>query len=355
MIFSHEGKIYNHNVVIDSWNNIKKYKDVKDAFFIFDEQRVIGTGAWVKAFLQIAEFNKWILLSATPGDTWHDYVPVFIANGFYRSRSQFDAMHTVYSPWVKFPKVDKYINQGRLIKMRDSILVQMDFERKTERHHNWMNVEYDREKYLRVIKTRWNPYTDLPIKNASEYCFVLRRISNESEDRIRTTLEIIKAHPRVIIFYSFDYELDILRKLCKDNDLAFTEWNGHRHEPVLSQRGYQKWVYLVEYIAGSEAWNCVETDTIIFYSQSYSYRTTEQACGRIDRMNTEYRDLYYYHLKTMSSIDVAITLTLRKKKTFNERKFAPMFSESEKKPNDKNLHRQEVPEARTEGSQQKLL
>lgn len=338
---------YHNKIVVDSWNNITKYVGVKNSFFIFDEQRVVGTGIWVKSFLKIASANQWILLSATPGDEWLDYVPVFIANGFFKNRTQFDREHAVYSPWVKFPKVMKYINEGRLQKMRNSIQIEMEDNRKTVRHNNWITVQYDEAKYIKAVKTRWNPYTDLPMRNVSEYCSVLRRISNESEDRIRTTLEIVKAHPKAIIFYSFDYELELLRKMCKDNDLAFTEWNGHKHEPVLCERGYKKWVYLVEYIAGSEAWNCIETDTIIFYSQSYSYRTTEQACGRIDRMNTPYKDLYYYHLKSMSSIDVAITNTLRRKKKFNERKFAPVFpsdtndkqSKTEELKNDKTLHR----------------
>ena len=47
----------------------------------------------------------------------------------------------------------------------------------------------------------------------------------------------------------------------------------------------------------------------------------EQARGRIDRMNTPFNDLYYYHLKTRSGIDLAISRALNSKKKFNESGF----------------------------------
>lgn len=313
-----EANAYENKVAVDSWNNIQKYADVTGAFFIFDEQRVVGSGAWVKAFLKIAKKNDWILLSATPGDTWSDYIPVFLANGFYRNRTEFSREHIVYSRFCKFPKVDRYINTGRLIKYRNSILVDMDFNRKTNAHHEDVYVKYDISMYKDTGKLRWNPYKNEPIINAGELCYVWRKIVNSDVSRQVAVLEIFEKHPRVIVFYNFDYELDILRSLGWGEGVEIAEWNGHCHQPVPASKS---WVYLVQYTAGCEGWNCIKTDTIIFYSQNYSYKVMHQASGRIDRLNTPYTDLYYYHLKTRSGIDLAISKALKNKKNFNEGKY----------------------------------
>ena len=309
---------YKNKIVIDSWNNIKKYKEVTDAFFIFDEDRVTGSGTWVKAFLKIAKKNKWIILSATPGDTWSDYIPVFIANGFYKNKTEFSREHIVYSRFTKFPKIDKYIGTGRLIRYRNHILVDMDFARKTIPHHEDVFVNYNISLYKDTIRKRWDPYKNEPIQQASGLCYVLRKIVNSDESRAVALLELLEDKKRAIIFYNFDYELDILLNLAYKDGVEVAQWNGHKHQPVPDS---DKWVYLVQYAAGCEGWNCIKTDTIILYSQTYSYRTLEQACGRIDRMNTPFIDLYYYHFRTRSGIDLAITQALHKKKNFNEGKF----------------------------------
>ena len=309
---------YDHNVVIDSWNNIKKYSNVYGAFFIFDEQRVVGSGAWVKSFLKIAKRNRWILLSASPGDTWSDYIPVFVANGFYRNKTEFKNEHIIYSRFTKYPKIDRYINTGRLVKYRNDILVDMEFSRHTVPHHEDVFCEYDIYKYKDLIRKRWNPYTDLPIVNASELCYTMRKIVNSDESRQVRLLEILENTPRAIIFYNFDYELEILKSLQYATNTTIAEWNGHAHQPVPETK---KWVYLVQYTAGAEGWNCLTTDTIIFFSQNYSYKIMLQAAGRIDRLNTPYKDLYYYHLKSRAGIDIAIAKALRDKRKFNENKF----------------------------------
>ena len=314
-----ENKPYKNKVVVDSWNNIGKYKDVRGAFFIFDEQRVVGSGAWVKAFLKIAKVNDWILLSATPGDTWQDYIPVFIANGFYKNKTQFNNEHVVYK-WInnKYPKVDRYLNTGRLVWLRNQILVDMDFQRKTIAHHEDIFVSYDMVKYKDVMKRRWDPYKDEPIENASALCYILRKVVNTDEARQVALLDLYEKHPKMIVFYNFDYELDILKGLHYGDNVEVAEWNGHKHQPVPDGR---KWVYLVQYTAGAEGWNCIKTDTIVFFSQNYSYKVMQQSSGRIDRLNTPYTDLYYYHLKTRSTIDLAIGKALKDKKKFNENRW----------------------------------
>ena len=305
-------------ITVDSWNNVTKYDRVTRAFFIFDEQRVVGSGAWVKSFLKIAKSNRWILLSATPGDTWKDYIPVFIANGFYRNRTEFAREHIVYSQFTTFPKIDRYLLEPKLRRLRAEILVNMDYENKAERRHIDIWTDYDMATYRTVMKKQWNPWLSEPIDTAGELCYALRRIINEDESRISAVLGILKDHPKAIIFYNFDYELIRLRKFCNDYEITFAEWNGHKHEKIPDG---EKWVYLVQYTAGAEGWNCIETDTVIFYSQNYSYKVLVQSAGRIDRRNSPYDILYYYHLKSHAAIDLAIARAVSGKKEFNERGF----------------------------------
>lgn len=313
--------MYTNKIVVDSWNNIGKYIGVKNAFFIFDEQRLVGYGAWVHSFFKIAANNVWILLSATPGDTWSDYMPVFIANGFFRNKTDFTKKHVVYNPFRKYPSIMKYTNQGVLIKMRNRILIDMDFKRQTIPHNETIMVEFDRSTYEVVNKQRWNIYENKPIQNASEYCYVLHRIVNSDPSRMTAIHDIYESHKKLIIFYNYDYELEILREL-KEICPIVSEWNGHKHDPLPTS---DSWIYLVQYTAGCEGWNCITTDTIVFYSQNYSYKVMQQAAGRIDRANTPFIDLYYYYLKSSSKIDRAVSAALSRKKKFNEKSFGIEF------------------------------
>ena len=310
---------YSNEVIIDSWNNIKKYADLKNWFVIFDEDRVTGSGVWVKVFLRMAKNNEWVILSATPGDTWSDYIPVFIANGFYRNRSDFGQQHIVYARYCTFPKIDRYINTRKLVRLRERILVDMDFERKTKSEHTWCYCDYDILAYKQAMKTRWDPYKDEPIQNAGGLCYVLRRIVNSDESRLDELRRLLTSHPKVIVFYNFDYEREELIGSLRLLRYPYSEWSGHAHQEIPDDG--HRWVYLVQYTAGCEGWNCIKTDTIIFFSQNYSYKVMEQAAGRIDRLNTPYDRLYFYHFTSRSPIDRAITNAVKTKKIFNERRF----------------------------------
>lgn len=306
---------YDNKVIVDSWNNISKYKEVTNAFFIFDEQRVVGSGTWVKSFLKITKTNDWILLSATPGDTWSDYIPVFLANGFYKNRTQFINDHVIYSRFSKYPKIDRYMNVERLNRLRRRILVEMPVNRKTIQHHEDVYLPYDKISYKELMKNRWNPWEEQPIKNASELCYSLRKIVNSDRSRIEKMQELTRKHGKVIIFYNFDYELELIRKGLDEISYTYAEWNGHKHQPLPDG---DKWAYIVQYTAGAEGWNCIRTNTTIFFSQNYSYKVLKQSTGRIDRINTLYIDLYYYHFKSYSPIDLGIGRALKDKKKFNE-------------------------------------
>lgn len=305
--------------VVDSWNNIAKYADIENAFFIFDEQRLVGSGAWVKAFLKIAEKNQWIVLSATPGDIWMDYVPIFVAHKFFRNRTEFLNNHVIWKRFRGYAQVDRYVDIGILNKYRMQVTVEMPYDTHTKRHVKNKIVQYDKELFKRVQKDRWHIYEERPLNDAGEMTRVMRKLVNSDGSRLDAVIELAEAHPRLIVFYNFDYELETLRTLEATTGSPVAEWNGHKHQPI--PKG-DKWVYLVQYTAGSEGWNCITTDATVFYSLNYSYKVNEQAKGRIDRMNTPYTDLYYYILRTGSMIDNAIVHSLATKRDFNENKFA---------------------------------
>lgn len=318
---------YNNTVIIDSWNNIGKYVNFKKAFFIFDEQRVVGKGAWTKAFYKICKANNWILLSATPGDTWSDYIPVFIANGFYKNRSQFNDEHVVWNAHVNYPSIERYLGTKKLERLREEILITMDYVHDIEQEHIYLEAGYDHLLYKQVCKTRADPFETWeidgieyprPLENAAEFCHMLRKIVNSDPSRIDLVQSVMKTHPKAIIFYNFDFELDILRNIQYPEGTVVAEWNGKKHELV--PKG-EKWVYLVQYNAGSEGWNCIRTDTMIFFSESYSYKQMVQAAGRIDRRNTPFKKLLYYHIRSCSNIDLAIRRSLSEKKEFNKSAF----------------------------------
>lgn len=307
-------------ITVDSWNNIATYSDARDAVFIFDEQRVVGNGKWVKAFLKITKHNKWVLLSATPGDTWLDYVPLFLANGFYKNKTEFYEEHVVWDRFARYPRVKRFVAIHRLEKLRRRILVDMPVARHTVRNRIYVPVRYRVAEYNEIMKKRFDPYKGEPIASAGELCYVLRKCVNQDRDRLEAVRGILKKRSRIIVFYNFDYELEALRELS--DTCVVKEWNGHKHEPVPDG---ERWVYLVQYASGAEAWNCIVTDTIVFYSLNYSWKVMEQSEGRIDRMNTPYTNLWYYFLESESAIDQSIKTSLARKKKFNEKVFADSF------------------------------
>lgn len=313
-----ENSLSGVKVTIDSWNNIKKYKDVSGAFFLFDEQRLVGSGTWVKTFLDIARKNKWILLTATPGDQWSDYIPVFVANGFFRNKSEFQKQHCIFSPYTKYPKIKRYVGEKRLEQFRSKILVQMKDRRTTVRHNEYVICSYSPELYRRVMRERWDPWDDCPIEETGKLLYLIRKVCFGDYTRIKALDKIWKEKKCCIVFYNFTYELEMLKMYAEEENIKYKEWNGQKHQEL--PKG-ESWLYFVQYAAGCEGWNCVTTDTIVLFSQTYSYRMLEQAMGRIDRMNTPFQDLYYYHFRSNAPIDIAIWRKLKDKKNFNERSF----------------------------------
>ena len=306
------------SIVVDSWNNIGKYSDREHAVFFFDEQRASGSGRWVKEFLKITRKNTWLLLSATPGDVWMDYLPVFMAHGFFRTRTEFMEDHVIFDRFAKYPKVKRYIGEAKLQRLRRSILVEMPVERHTTRERETVYCDYDRDLYKWVVKNRMDPWTEEPLRDAGGVCRILRKVVSDNDWRSAEAKRILSSNERFIVFYNYNYELDRILAVAESLGLPTAQWNGHRHDAIPAE---PRWVYICQYTSAAEGWNCTSTDTVLFWSLNYSWRVTEQCEGRIDRLNTPYSRLKYYFLESHSSIDEAVRRSLSSKKAFNERAF----------------------------------
>lgn len=310
-------------VRIDSWQNIKKYTNVVGYFVIFDENCLSSWGTWTKSFLKIAKKNQWILLTATPGDNWSDYIPVFIANGFYKNKTEFKENHIIMNPFTRYPSIKGYFNQGKLMKYRKQITVTVNDSRITIPIHKDIRCDYDKETEKLVLRNRWHPFEDRPLRDATEMAVVMRKIAFGDYSRIDKCKELHEVNPRIIIFYDYDFELDMLVEMCETEGYVYAQWNGHKHDPIPDEA---RWLYLVQYTAGNAAWNCISTNCMIFFNDNYSYKKMKQAAGRIDRLNTPYHELFYYHLTSSSFIDKRIKKTLLDKSAFNDvREFRRYF------------------------------
>lgn len=313
-----ECKVFGLKPIIDSWNNIRKYEKYENYFIIFDEDHLTGYGAWSKTFIKMAKCNDWLVLTGTPGDNYSEFMTVFIAKGWYKNKRDFEENHVIYSRYSKYPKVDRYINQGLLEKHRRDILVKMFIEKRPRVHKEIVITQYDISKYKKAYKDKRDE-NNKPFKNATAFCLYLRKICNEDESKIVKVRELLLKHNKVIIFYNYIYEKEILLKLLKTmKTFNVGEYNGQHHDDIPIG---ERWAYLCQYTAASEGWNCLLCDTMIFFSMSYSYKSMEQAAGRINRVNTPYKDLYYYYLRTTSSIDLSINRALSTKRNFNESTF----------------------------------
>lgn len=307
-------------LTVDSWNNIKEYVDISNAFFIFDEQRAVGYGTWSLSMIKIAwNSNKWVMLTGTPGDRWIDYMTLFIANGWYKNKTDFINQHVEYDRFAKYPRVKAYHNQAKLQNYRKSILVGMHMVRKTERERIDIVAGYNKEKYMWAKNLKRNPDTGKPFKGAGEYTQFARKLVSTSKGRVEQLERLLAFIERPIVFYNYDYERDILLQSITKLGLTYAEWSGHKHQSVPTG---EHWVYIVQYTAGAEGWNCTTTDSMIFYSPNYSYKMMEQAEGRIDRLNTSYTHLKYYFLQSESPIDHSVFNAIKKKKKFNESAWA---------------------------------
>lgn len=313
-----ECKVFGLKPIIDSWNNIRKYEKYENCFIIFDEDHLTGYGAWSKTFIKMAKCNDWLVLTGTPGDNYSEFMTVFIAKGWYKNKRDFEENHVIYSRYSKYPKVDRYINQGLLEKHRRDILVKMFVEKRPRVHKEIVITQYDISKYKKAYKEKRDE-NNKPFKNATAFCLYLRKICNEDESKIVKVRELLLKHNKVIIFYNYIYEKEILLKLLKTmKTFNVGEYNGQHHDDIPIG---ERWAYLCQYTAASEGWNCLLCDTMIFFSMSYSYKAMEQAAGRINRVNTPYKDLYYYYLRTTSGIDLSINRALSTKRNFNESTF----------------------------------
>lgn len=124
---------------------------------------------------------------------------------------------------------------------------------------------------------------------------------------------------RMIVFYSFNEELNALKKICKELDRPCSTVNGAGSDLSAYERENDS-VTLIQYQAGAMGLNLQKACRTCYFTPTLSSELFEQSKKRVHRLGQN-RTCYYYYLTCPGSIEKKIYETLGMRRNYTEALF----------------------------------
>lgn len=141
-----------------------------------------------------------------------------------------------------------------------------------------------------------------------------------NSDKIAALKDLIEStEDRLIIFYNFNGELEVLRDLCASVERPVSIICGNIKD-LSSYEKSKDSVTLVQYQAGAMGLNLQKSNKIVYFTPPLSSEFFEQSKKRIHRIGQD-RTCFYYYLICSGSIEEKIYRTLAMRKDYTERLF----------------------------------
>lgn len=149
-----------------------------------------------------------------------------------------------------------------------------------------------------------------------------------SEFKLQTFKELVQStQDRLIVFYNFNAELELLKRIAASLDRPISEVNGQTKDLTAYEQEDNS-ITFIQYQAGAMGLNLQKANKIIYFTLTDKSELFEQSKKRIHRIGQE-QPCFYYILMCKGSVEEVILQTLEMRKDFTDE----LFNEYERMEN----------------------
>lgn len=159
----------------------------------------------------------------------------------------------------------------------------------------------------------------------------MRRLSSSyNDEKIEAVEDLLNStDDRVVVFYQFKNDFEVLNALCRKLGKPVVAVNGDRNDIRKAGNAYEtkeNSVCLIQWQSGGYGLNLQKAHVGVFFSLTESYELYEQARGRIHRKGQE-NPVIYYNICAKGTIDEKIARALAAREDYDDKKFVKDFPE----------------------------
>ena len=312
----------------------EELRQLKDFTMMLDESSMIKneTAKRTKFILSLKPSHT-ILLSGTPTDGKYEFLysqlrllgwkitKTAYYNRYIKTelRSYGGPMFRVVTGYKNVSELKAKLKEYGAVFAKAEEVIKLP-EKKFIKEYSTVSSDYKKFMKDRVIKIDDKELTGDSTLSKRLYARML--CSAYSKDKIARLIDLVNStSDRVIIFYNFNTELEVLRKVLFDRPISIV--NGQVKD-LKEYENNDNSVTLIQYQAGAMGLNLQKANRIIYFSLPERSELFEQSKARICRIGQE-KQCYYHIMMCHKSVEEKIYECLLMRKDYTDELFRKEF------------------------------